>query len=177
MGKILFADQDGVQVLKFEGDVRVCLGPTISSFLNCIDKNRGINAVVIDLRETTGIDSTSLGLLAKISIRSQDKLKVLPTIVSTNEDITRVLLSMGFDKIFVVDSKTPRCCAELSCEQMGELPAEVVSEAALRQQVLEAHRTLMQLNDNNLVAFKDLVAALEQEQETSRVPPRLRANG
>ena len=50
MSKILFADQDGVQVLNFVGDVRVCLGPTISTYLASIDKRRGVRAIVIDLR-------------------------------------------------------------------------------------------------------------------------------
>jgi anti-anti-sigma factor len=160
MGKILFADQNGMQVLKFEGDVRVCLGPTISTFLNSIDRRRGISGIVIDLRETTGMDSTSLGLLAKISLRCQEQLKTLPTIVSTNEDITRLLLSMGFDKIFVVDDD-----ASLCCDEVGELPSQIVSDVVLREQVIEAHRALMNLNETNLVAFKDLVDALQQEQQ------------
>jgi anti-anti-sigma factor len=160
MSKILFADQDGVQVLNFVGDVRVCLGPTISTYLASIDKRRGVRAIVIDLRETTGIDSTSLGLLAKISLRSQDQFNTLPTIISTNEDITRILLSMGFDQIFVIDQE-----AQYSCDQFGELPPKIVPDAVLRDQVLEAHKTLMGLNQNNLIAFQDLVAALEQEQE------------
>jgi hypothetical protein len=38
MGKILFAEKEGVFVLKFVGDVRVTLGPTISTFLDNIGK-------------------------------------------------------------------------------------------------------------------------------------------
>jgi anti-anti-sigma factor len=106
MGKILFANHNDMYVLKFEGDVRVCLGPTISTFLNSIHRDCGINGTVIDLRQATGIDSTSLGLLAKISLRCQEQLERLPTIVSTNEDITRLLYSMGFDKLFVIDTCT-----------------------------------------------------------------------
>ncbi|MFT6037634.1 MAG: anti-anti-sigma factor [Candidatus Azotimanducaceae bacterium] len=168
MGKILFANQSGMQVLKFVGDVRVCLGPTISTFLNSITKDRGIKGMVIDLRQATGIDSTSLGLLAKVSLRCQGQLKILPTIVSTNADITRLLFSMGFDKIFVIDDDVSRCC-----DEVAELPSQIVSERVLRDQVLEAHRTLMNLNEKNLIAFKDLVAALlqeQQEQERASMP-------
>ena len=174
MSKILFADQDGVQVLQFFGDVRVCLGPTISTYLASIDKHRGVRAIVIDHRETTGIDSTSLGLLAKISLRSQDQFKTLPTIVSTNADINRILLSMGFDQIFLIDQE-----AQYDCDQFGELPPKIVSEAVLREQVLEAHKTLMGLNENNLIAFQDLVAALEQEQgqACAAQPRKARAAG
>jgi anti-anti-sigma regulatory factor len=165
MGKILFANQNGMYVLKFEGDVRVCLGPTISKFLCSIDRNCGSNGMVIDLRLATGIDSTSLGLLARISLRCQDQLTFLPTIVSTNADITRLLYSMGFDKLFVIDDDASQCCDDVT-----ELPAQIVSDIVLRDQVIEAHRTLMNLNETNLVAFKDLVDALQQEQDASSAP-------
>jgi anti-anti-sigma factor len=165
MSKLLFANQNGMYVLKFEGDVRVCLGPTISMFLNSIDRDCGIRGIVIDLRQTTGIDSTSLGLLAKISLRCQDQLTVLPTIVSTNPDITRLLFNTGFDKLFVIDDDASRCC-----DDVAELPAQIVSDIVLRDQVIDAHRTLMNLNDTNLVAFKELVEALQQEQDASSVP-------
>ena len=159
MGTILFTQVDNVQVLKFVGDVRVTLGPTISNYLESIGEDADLKSIVIDLTETICIDSTSLGLLAKISLRSQDALKVLPTIVSTNDDVTRILTSMSFEKIFLIVGALDICS-----EQMGELSESVVSESELREQVLEAHRILMKLSKNNELKFKDLVQALELEQ-------------
>ena len=46
---------------------------------------------------------------------------------------------------------------------MGELPTEIVSEKNLREQVIEAHRVLMSLNESNREEFRDLVEALETE--------------
>ncbi len=158
MGTILFAQVENVQVLKFLGDVRVTLGPTISRYLESIGQDAKLKSIIIDLTEAIGIDSTSLGLLAKISLRSQEFLKVLPTIVSTNVDVTRILHSMGFERVFLIVEDT-----DLYCEQMGELPTSVVSESELREQVLEAHRVLMGLNKSNELQFKDLVEALEKE--------------
>ncbi len=65
---------------------------------------------------------------------------------------------MGFDKVFVIVEKT-----EGDFGPLGELPTQLVSEDALREQVLEAHRVLMSLNDENKDKFRDLVAALESE--------------
>lgn len=159
MGRILFAEKDGVDVLKFVGDVRVTLGPTIGAFLNSLKESEEFKSVIIDLTETEGIDSTSLGMLAKISLQTQESFDTIPTIVSTNEDITRILISMGFDQVFVIikepyDTRAP----------LGELPVKVVNEQALREEVLEAHRVLMGLNEDNRDAFEDLVTALEHEQ-------------
>ena len=158
MGKILFAERDGVQVLKFVGDVRVTLGPTISTFLSKLGQCKNFKSIIIDLTETEGIDSTSLGLLAKISLTTQEAFNTIPTIVSPNEDITRILESMGFDKVFVILKELIT-----ECGQLGELPTDIVSETNLRKQVLEAHKVLMSLNERNQGEFRELVHALENE--------------
>jgi anti-anti-sigma factor len=160
MGKILLAEQDGVEVLKFVGDVRVSLGPTISEFVNELGQRKDIHSIIIDLTETEGIDSTTLGLMAKISLKSQETFQTLPTIVSSNEDITRILFSMGFDNVFIIVNE-----ARGEVGPLGELPTQLVSEDALREQVLEAHRVLMSLNSENRERFRDLVEALENEQQ------------
>lgn len=164
MGKILLAEQDGVKVLKFVGDVRVTLGPTITDFVNKLDQCRDLRSIVIDLTETENIDSTSLGLMAKLSLKSQELLHSLPTIVSSREDITRILLSMGFDNVFVIVNE-----ASGEVGPLGELPTQLVSEEALREQVLEAHRVLMSISQENENAFRDLVEALETEHQEGKI--------
>ena len=49
------------------------------------------------------------------------------------------------------------------------MPELVSSEEDVRQRVLDAHRTLMSLNESNRDTFHDLVAALEAE---AVAPPR-----
>lgn len=163
-GKLLVAEKDGVHVLKFVGDVRVTLGPTIDTFLSTLLKTEDFKSVIIDLTETKGIDSTSLGFLAKISISARDSFGIVPTIISTNEDITRILLSMGFDQVFLIIKEPIQ-----SSVKMGEVPVKDLSEDDLRKKVLEAHEVLMQLNDDNRDMFRDLVVALQHEQEVSTI--------
>jgi len=163
-GKLLVAEKDGVHVLKFVGDVRVTLGPTIDTFLTTLLKTEDFRSVIIDLSETKGIDSTSLGFLAKISIGAKDSFGIIPTIISTNDDITRVLLSMGFDQVFLIIKEPIE-----SSVVMGEVPVKDMSEEDLRKKVLEAHEVLMQLNDENRDMFRDLVVALQEEQEVSTI--------
>jgi len=160
-GKLLVAEKDGVHVLKFVGDVRVTLGPTIDAFLTSLLKTEDFRSVIIDLTETKGIDSTSLGFIAKISIGAKDSFGIIPTIVSTNDDITRILVSMGFDQVFLIIKEPME-----SSVKMGEVPVEDMAEEDLREKVLEAHQVLMQLNEENQNTFRDLVVALQREQET-----------
>ncbi|MEM8767392.1 MAG: STAS domain-containing protein [Pseudomonadota bacterium] len=157
-GRILVGSHDGVYLLVFEGDVRLTLCTTVDVYLEKMFLDASFRSVVIDLSRTENIDSTSLGLLAKLSIQAERRLDYRPTLVSTNPDITRILLSMGFDEVFNLQ-ETPLEQAE----QLTELPKMVASEADVRHRVLEAHRTLMSMNDANEEAFQDLVAALEAE--------------
>ena len=157
-GKILFAEQDGNYVLKFVGDVRLTLCSTLDLFLENMLDNEGFKTVIIDLTETEGIDSTSLGLIAKISVKMKRHHQLRPTIVSTNEDISRVLLSMGFDKVFILIRDVVQSPAQLQ-----ELSVLQESEDQVKDRVVAAHRVLMDLNEHNRESFRDLVRSLESE--------------
>lgn len=155
-GKIQFAEQDGTFALKFVGEVRLTLCSALDATIEKIFSAHNFKAIVIDLTETTNVDSTTLGLLAKLSILSRQKVGLLPTLVTTNPDITRLLESMGFDGVFNIVSAPVPCPGCLR-----EMPAQDLSEDEVRARVLEAHRILMELNEHNRTAFRDLVTALE----------------
>jgi anti-anti-sigma factor len=155
-GRIQFAEQDGTFILKFVGEVRLTLCAALDSSIEKIFTALNFSAIVIDLTETRSIDSTTLGLLAKLSILSRQKIGLLPTVVTTHPDITRLLQSMGFVQVFnLVDTPIP--CPDC----LDDLPSQDQSEEVVRAKVLEAHRILMDLNDSNREAFHDLVSALE----------------
>lgn len=156
-GKIQFAEQDGTFVLKFVGEIRLTLCSALDSTIEKIFSSMNFSAIIIDLTESRSIDSTTLGLLAKLSILSRQKVGMLPTLVTTHEDITRLLQSMGFDQVFnIVDQPPP------TPEQLADLPNQDQSEDVVKAKVLEAHRILMSLNESNREAFRDLVSALER---------------
>ena len=163
-GRILVASHNGVYVIVFEGDVRLTLCTTVDDYLEKMFQDPGFRSVIVDLSGTDNIDSTSLGLLAKLSIQADKSFSLRPTLISTRKDITRILLSMGFDEVFdLVEEPLEHH------EQLAELPELAASEEDVRLRVLDAHRTLMSLNESNRDTFHDLVAALEAE-ETA--PPR-----
>ncbi len=164
--KILLARTNGTCVLKFAGEVRLALAPTLTPFVNSIGQSTECETIIIDLRDVDCIDSTMLGMLAKISLRSQEALDKVPTIISTRDDVTRILLSMGFDSIFAIAGECE------SANEGGELAPQVCSEDEMRTQVIEAHRILMSLNESNREEFSDLVKSLEGEQQDGRPPIR-----
>lgn len=157
--KILQAEKQGIYVLKFIGELRLNLCSTLDSLVDSITQDPQFETVMIDLTETEVIDSTTLGLLAKIAMAVQKQSHFLPTLISTNPDITRVVTSMGFDKIFIIVQEPAS-----RIEDLEEIPVLKASEQEVRDKVLDAHKVLMGMNKQNQEEFKNLVRALECEE-------------
>ncbi|GAB3374233.1 STAS domain-containing protein [Spongiibacter taiwanensis] len=155
-GKILVAEQDGAFVIKLVGDVRLTLCTTLDEFFDEMLSVQGFASVVVDLADAVNIDSTTLGLLAKLAIKAKQRYHYVPLILSTNSDITRVLESMSFDRVFRI-----REAPLMNDEDLGELPVLPDSEEGVRLRVLEAHRVLMGMSDSNHAKFRELVSLLE----------------
>ena len=98
-GRILVGDHAGVYVIRFEGDVRVTLCGSFDHYLDVMLQDPGFVSVLVDLSDAIAIDSTSLGVLAKLSLGVQDSKARLPTLVCNVPDILRILFNMGFEKL------------------------------------------------------------------------------
>ncbi|TDT41396.1 anti-anti-sigma factor [Halospina denitrificans] len=156
--KILQAEERGIYVLKFIGEVRLNLCSTLDQIIDDMVNNPEFRTVVVDLTETEVIDSTTLGLLAKIAMASEEQSHFLPTLITTNPDVTRIIHSMGFDQIFLIVREPAS-----DLEELEEIPLMRASEQEVRDKVLDAHRVLMSLNSHNREEFRNLVRALECE--------------
>lgn len=155
-GSIYYAVQSGCYVLKCVGDVRLTLCASLDCHLEEVMGCGEIEDMLVDLTDAECIDSTTLGLIAKLAVKAASSGMAKPALVSTNEDVTRVLLSMGFDHVFVLLNDLPR-----SVEYLATVPDVTESDTQLQARILGAHRVLMSLNDSNREAFCDLVQVLE----------------
>ena len=159
-GRIQFAESQGTYLLKLLGEVRLTLCPTLETFLDKIFKEPSFKSVIIDLSETQTIDSTSLGLLAKLSIKTKKKNGQVPVLLSPQHDINKILLSMGFERVFIMVKELEQPIAF----NMQELPSDPPNnnEQKTQARVLDAHKVLMNLNESNRKAFSELVKQLEK---------------
>jgi anti-anti-sigma factor len=155
-GQILVADHDGVYVIKMVGDVRLTLCISFDQFIDNMLSQSNFSAVLFDLSDAEAIDSTTLGLMAKISLQGQDRHGVNPVVLSTNPSINRLLETMGFHDIFTIVSEL-----QTPIDPAQELVIEVTEESAVKDRVLEAHKILMGLNQENRETFRNLVKMLE----------------
>ncbi len=162
-GRILVGDCDGVYLLKLVGDVRVTLCISADGFIKRLLSDPEFKAVTVDLTEARGMDSTSLGILARLSIETRKLHGLRPTILVTNPDLEKLLRVSGFAEEFVVIRS-----AEPAAVEVSEIPRRAnMDETELRRRVIEAHRTLMSMNAENESTFRDLVLALEEEEAQS----------
>ncbi len=162
-GQILAGKQADVFVLRCVGDVRLGMGAGMDRYFDRMLANGECTSVVVDLRETKSIDSTSLGSLAKLSIAARKVLSATPTLVSTNSDVTRVLKTMGFDEVFSLIEHPIKATDVDASNLEDQAQSGARDEAEMRRYVIDVHKALASLNGKNRETFKDLMAGLEDE--------------
>jgi anti-anti-sigma factor len=159
VGKILVSDNDGNYLLKLIGDVRVTLCGSLNRHMETIFGSKDVKKVVVDMLEAEGLDSTTLGLMAKLGMYCRKEYGINVQVFCQNPSILRTLDCMGFEEIFDIIEEVPTIEAHLhSIESVSPEVDEI------RRQVVEAHRLLMQLNPENSKEFTDLIRALESDQ-------------
>lgn len=156
-GKILAASHNGAYVIRFEGDVRLTLCTTIDDYFQRMYDDPAFASVWVDLCSAEGLDSTTLGLLAKLALTVKERFGFEPAIYSCDPGINRLIKSMGFQRLF--DLREEVCGAP---EEATAIPVVEGSEAVVKDKVIEAHRVLMELSPENRARFKDLLTVLER---------------
>ena len=161
-GTIRVAEHRGVFIVKMLGDVRLNLGVEFHHYIDEILSNDDVTSVVFDLENADVIDSTTLGLMAKIAITSQERSLSKPLAISPNASVRRLLETMGFsDLLAVIDDHN---VADVDCSDTIDLTPST-DEAECCCTVLAAHRALVELNSANEEKFKELIHTLESADE------------
>ena len=158
-GKILISDKADHYLLKLVGDVRLTLSGTLNRYMEVLFGQSQVQSVVVDMLDADGVDSTTLGLIAKLGLHCRECYHMNVKLFCKNPSIIRTLECMGFDEIIDIFQQSPN---DLDAElrSLDEVPTAVDE---VRKQVLEAHKLLLKLNPKNSAEFTDLINALESE--------------
>lgn len=156
-GNVYYAEQDGTGVIRFEGTISYTIANAIERFLDELFSRNAFTRLIVDLNETESIDSTGLGLLARIAngVRRRDGSQ--PLLFSTQPDINTLISSICLDTVFTLCDGPPPLLPGTA------LPAGNPSEIEMAQTILEAHRVLSEMNDANHALFQNVVDAFEKE--------------
>ncbi|PIE39282.1 MAG: anti-anti-sigma factor [Gammaproteobacteria bacterium] len=154
-GQILLSSDEGHYRLRLQGDVRLTLCHLIEEQINLICAAPELQSVAVDVGPAQGIDSTTLGLLAKLGLRVKSERGMAVTVYSPNPSITRLFRSMCLqDVLDLRETAAPDISGEfrlISPDESTSLP---------KSTVVEAHQTLMDLSSENEARFKELMKTL-----------------
>lgn len=145
-------DKEAQLVIKGRASYLNCMG--VSEFFDTIIRAKYKN-VIIDLKECTGLDSTFLGIIAKLAI----KLKAINgsfdcvSLTNLKERNLEVVQNLGIDKITKIETK-PQEKAQPS-NFLDSLPSS-------KPAMLEAHKSLVEADSNNAKKFEDVISFLSK---------------
>ncbi|MFP4561998.1 MAG: STAS domain-containing protein [Spirochaetia bacterium] len=159
-GTYLFARRDDCLFFKLIGRLKYTFSSGFDTFLEDLIEEDEFTNAVFDLTETDYLDSTNLGLIAKLGEHLLNNHDTRMTIISTQEDINRLLKSVGFDDYFIIIDDPSRME-----EQLEEIPFLDQNEVDTAKVVLDSHKHLMSLDERNEKPFQNIVALIEKELE------------
>ena len=154
-GEILLAKGPERWSFKFVGDVRLSLCTTLDQLIGDVFSAGYPGVLEIDLTQAINIDSTCLGLLAKLAMQCEVETQSQPQLCCPHAHLIDLLESLGLESLFKWVEETQM----LEAEPVPLRPCDAVSAQPL---VLEAHERLAQLNTDNQAQFQGLIDSLKQ---------------
>ncbi|OGV79715.1 MAG: hypothetical protein A3K19_06440 [Lentisphaerae bacterium RIFOXYB12_FULL_65_16] len=118
----------------------------------------GAKRFILDLSECQGMDSTFLGVLAMIGLAGRNQAQFV--VVNAAPSIKDLMGGVGLSKLWAYADKP---VAPVTWSGLCEAAEGAVSVAGMAGLVLEAHRSLMDLDPQNVPKFRDVVELLTAE--------------
>ena len=149
--------------LNLIGEIRHTLCINLDSLIQNIIQQDKMDKAVVDLRQARFLDSTSLGIIARIARHMHKKSPDKPVLISTNEDINQILDSVQFNEIAQIvdhwDSLPDQYC------KISENPDYIRSP---REIVLDSHKELTKINKENLDKFIGVIESLDNKHKQGK---------
>jgi anti-anti-sigma regulatory factor len=136
------------------------MAPAIERFIDGLGHDV-VHPFLFDLSGARLLDSTNLGLMARVVERSRADGASRSTIVSPPEDIDDVIRSMGFEHIADITNLNPIGVTDGAEQEV--VTDEAASQGEMLRTMLEAHRALTGLDDEHCAQWRDVVTMLEAE--------------
>ena len=151
-------DQSPILVLK--GHVRYVTARTLRALIDDLLVQQPGDTLIIDLRELESIDSTGMGLLAHLGRTTLEHGR-RAVIVCGVKDVMTCLRSAAFDTLFVLLESWP-FAEEANVSELPLDDTDLVPDIIGRL-MLDAHRDLASLSEENRQAFSGVISALESD--------------
>jgi anti-sigma B factor antagonist len=152
---------DGVVGVKVAGRANFTCSVDLKKVVQALSE-RGYSRFVLDLTDCLLMDSTFLGVLAGIGLKFGQGNGTHPQpveLLNPNPRIADLLENLGVAHLFKIITD----CKPMSEDFKPIEPAASADRAEVTRTCLEAHRTLMDINPNNVQKFKDVAQFLTED--------------
>ncbi len=156
-GAIYSSTVGSVEYIRFVGVIRYSQCAGLESYINHIFESPTFSGLAVDLEQAEMLDSTALGLLARLSIEFKKISSDKPTIFIRTGELAHILKRVCFDQVFNIVSRPEN---NEGIEYV-ELASVIQDEKQVLKSVVEAHKSLAQISDENKKYFTDVTNAIK----------------
>jgi anti-sigma B factor antagonist len=122
-----------------------------------------IEKIFIDLSECSWLDSTFMGTLAMLGLNAQ-KANIDVEIVNIDDKNFNLLKELGVNKLFLYNNRKNSESDEEKWEKLiSASHNNNDSQEEIADTILEAHKTLMDIDENNVSKFQKVVEMVEKD--------------
>ena len=122
-----------------------------------------IEKIFIELSECTWLDSTFMGTLAMLGLNAK-KANIEVEIVNIDDKNFKLLKELGINKLFTYNNRKSGESEEEKWEKMINAQDDKdSSEDEVADTILEAHKTLMEVDEKNIGKFQKVVEMVEKD--------------
>lgn len=155
--KYLAGEYEGKLFIKIVGNATMKNSKTLDLLFENVFKSEKKD-IILNLEECNYMDSTMLGLLAKTAIKLKKTWDKKMFAINIPNSVGMSFKSTGVDKLMEIIEINQ---SDVKVEKLETRNFDGKSEKTMH--ILDSHRVLMELNDENKVIFKNVVNLLEQE--------------
>lgn len=158
---------DSSAVVKIKGRANFTVSVSFKTLMQELSR-RNCKRFVLDLTDCVIMDSTFLGVMARLSMdleasRSNGNPKAI-TLLNPNAKVSELLDNLGVLTLFCVECGGAPCRDGQSSEMQVPVSVDATpTKEELSRNCLEAHKTLMAVNPANIPKFKEVTKFLEED--------------
>lgn len=153
-----------IAVVRVRGKGSMQNAPALKQFADRLQGDGSSHRFIIDLQFCDALDSTFLGVLAAIALAQRKAGNGATTVINANDYCRRILNTMGLVHILELRDGPAKEQATVDAAA-SELVRAVATPTGRVDQIcllLQAHRDLSELGEDNKVQFQSVIECLEK---------------
>jgi len=156
-GEVLISSRDGEHLVRVTGRATFDCAPSLRNLAKELE-NDTFRIIRVDLSKCEWMDSTFMGILAMLGLRAR-AVKAEMEICGSGKQNTDLLVGLGLGKLF----KFTDGCIDENGEWQAGVSATDVQAREGAETVLEAHKTLMGVDEQNVQKFEKVVDLVQHD--------------